>query len=102
MGKVPPRSHHTTKKKTDAPVAAEPPRMAVGGPRLIDRHELLAKTALSYPKIWMLMREGKFPRARAVGGRTLWLEGEVDAWIASLPQRQFKGDAVEDARLPSR
>jgi predicted DNA-binding transcriptional regulator AlpA len=90
MGKVPPRSHHTTKKS----VAAEPPRIAVGGPRLIDRHELLAKTALSYPKIWALMREGTFPRARAVGGRTLWLESEIDAWIANLPQRAFKGDAA--------
>jgi predicted DNA-binding transcriptional regulator AlpA len=50
----------------------------------------------------MLMREGTFPRAKAVGGRTLWLESEVDAWIASLPPRRFKGDVVENARLPSR
>jgi predicted DNA-binding transcriptional regulator AlpA len=81
-----------TKRRPAAVIAAEKPRIAVGGPRLIDRHELLAKTALSYPKIWMLMRENKFSRAKAVGGRTLWLESEVDAWIAGLPTRQFKGD----------
>jgi predicted DNA-binding transcriptional regulator AlpA len=80
------------KRRPAAVIAAEKPRIPVGGPRLIDRNELLAKTALSYPKIWQLMCEGKFPRAKAAGGRTLWLESEIDAWIASLPMRQLKVD----------
>jgi predicted DNA-binding transcriptional regulator AlpA len=89
-----------TKRRPAAVIAAEKPRISVGGPRLIDRNELLAKTALSYPKIWMLMREGKFPRAKAAGGRTVWLESEVDEWIASLPEREFKDlTAKERARL---
>ena len=78
------------KRRPAAIIAAEKPRIPVGGPRLIDRNELLAKTALSYPKIWQLMRFGTFPRAKAAGGRTVWLESEVDAWIAKLPERKFK------------
>jgi predicted DNA-binding transcriptional regulator AlpA len=50
---------------------------------VIDRHELMCKVARSYAKIWQLMRDGKFPRGRAVGQRTLWLESEIDAWIAT-------------------
>jgi hypothetical protein len=28
-----------------------------------------------------------------VGDRTVWVEREIDAWIAALPNRQLKGDA---------
>jgi hypothetical protein len=27
------------------------------------------------------------------GDRTVWVEREIDAWIAALPNRQLKGDA---------
>jgi predicted DNA-binding transcriptional regulator AlpA len=38
------------------------------------------------------MRAGTFPRARVVGGRSMWLSTEVDAWLAALPVRPLKGD----------
>jgi predicted DNA-binding transcriptional regulator AlpA len=38
------------------------------------------------------MRDGKFPRSRVVGGKSMWLSTEIDAWIAGLPVRQLKGD----------
>jgi predicted DNA-binding transcriptional regulator AlpA len=38
-------------------------------------------------------RSGEFPRSRMVGDRTVWVEREIDAWIAALPNRQLKGDA---------
>ena len=85
------------KRRPAAIIAAEKPRISVGGPRLIDRNELLAKTALSYPKIWQMMIEGTFPRAKAAGGRTVWLESEVDTWIAERPNRKLKGDAEGEA-----
>ena len=47
----------------------------------------------SYPTIWAWMRAGKFPRARIVGGKSMWLTSEVDAWLAALPVRKLKGDA---------
>jgi predicted DNA-binding transcriptional regulator AlpA len=64
------------------------------GARLLDRKELLAKTGLSYPTIWALMRKGDFPHSRAVGGKTVWIEAEVDAWIVRLPRRQLKGESA--------
>ncbi len=63
--------------------------------RLIYRPELLRRIGLSYPTVWRMMREGKFPRGRAVGGKTAWLESEIDNWIAALPERRLKGDPPE-------
>jgi uncharacterized protein (DUF3820 family) len=38
------------------------------------------------------IRAGKFPRARIVGGKSMWLSTEIDAWLAALPERPLKGD----------
>ena len=38
------------------------------------------------------MREGKFPRSRQIGSRVLWVESEVEAWLAALPVQPLKGD----------
>ena len=49
------------------------------------------------------MRDGKFPRARMLGGRagpagrSYWLSTEIDAWMAALPVRPLKGDAETEA-----
>jgi predicted DNA-binding transcriptional regulator AlpA len=64
------------------------------GAQLLNRKELTAKVNLTYPTIWKLMREGAFPHSRVIGGKTLWLEHEVDEWIANLPQRRLKGETA--------
>jgi predicted DNA-binding transcriptional regulator AlpA len=74
----------------DEPPAPERTRAAP--PRLLDRHEVCAITGTSYPTIWTWMRAKKFPRSRVVGGRTMWLTTEIEAWIAALPVRKLKGD----------
>jgi predicted DNA-binding transcriptional regulator AlpA len=38
------------------------------------------------------MRKGKFPRARSIGGKSVWIESEIEAWIATRPVRRLKGD----------
>jgi predicted DNA-binding transcriptional regulator AlpA len=38
------------------------------------------------------MRDGTFPRSRHIGGKTLWLESEIENWILSRPVRRLKGD----------
>ena len=63
--------------------------------RLIFRREVLRRVGLSYPTIWKMMREGRFPRSRVCGGKSAWLEHEVESWIEGLPIRQLKGDAAE-------
>jgi predicted DNA-binding transcriptional regulator AlpA len=38
------------------------------------------------------MRAGSFPRARKVGGKSMWRSDDVDAWLENLPVRRLKGD----------
>lgn len=65
------------------------------GPHLLTKRDVLAITSVTFPTIWMWMRAGKFPRARVVGGRSMWLSTEIEAWLAQLPVRTLKGDAPE-------
>jgi predicted DNA-binding transcriptional regulator AlpA len=78
------------------PSAAERMRAAhqsQGPPRLLDKAQVCVIANASYPTVWAWMRAGTFPRSRAVGGRSMWLSSEVDAWLAALPVRPLKGDA---------
>jgi predicted DNA-binding transcriptional regulator AlpA len=43
------------------------------------------------------MRDGRFPRSRIVGGKSMWLSSEIDAWLSGLPLRPLKGDAAVKA-----
>jgi predicted DNA-binding transcriptional regulator AlpA len=60
--------------------------------RLLSKPEVCDRVGRTFPTIWQWMREGRFPRARDLGGRPAWLESEVNEWIASLPVRKLKGD----------
>jgi len=62
------------------------------GERLLDKSQICKIANVTYPTVWAWMRQGKFPRARAVGGKSMWLTSEVDAWLAALPVRKLKGD----------
>jgi prophage regulatory protein len=73
----------TNKKVADADVA---------GARLLSRQEMLERVNLSYPTVWQRMRDGKFPRGRDNGGKVVWVEAEIDNWIAKLPVKKLKGD----------
>jgi predicted DNA-binding transcriptional regulator AlpA len=64
-----------------------------GPPRLLSKADILTITNVTFPTIWAWMRAGKFPRSRIVGGKSMWLSSEIDAWMASLPRRHLKGDA---------
>ena len=64
--------------------------------RLLSKPEVLAIANVTYPTLWAWMRAGKFPRSRVVGGRSMWLSTEVEAWLAELPIRPLKGDAAAE------
>jgi predicted DNA-binding transcriptional regulator AlpA len=77
------------------PSDAPPEQMWAGNgspARLLDKHEILGIANASFPTVWLWMRQGKFPRSRIVGGRSMWLSTEVEAWLAALPVRPIKGD----------
>jgi predicted DNA-binding transcriptional regulator AlpA len=60
--------------------------------RLIPKKELLQLVQLSFPTVWKMMIAGQFPRARQIGGKTVWLKSEIDQYLAALPLRPYKGD----------
>jgi predicted DNA-binding transcriptional regulator AlpA len=62
--------------------------------RLLSKHDVVAITGLSFPTLWAWMRDGKFPRSRIVGGKSMWLYSEIHAWVAALPVRPLKGDTA--------
>jgi predicted DNA-binding transcriptional regulator AlpA len=63
-----------------------------GPPRLLDKAEICAIANVTFPTVWAWMRAGTFPRGRIVGGKSMWLSSEVDAWVTTLPVRRLKGD----------
>jgi len=75
--------------------AAQPPATRIRrkreGDRLILKPIVLYKTSMTYPQIWKLMRDGKFPRSVRLGSRAAWWESEVDAWLDNLHRTEFKG-----------
>jgi predicted DNA-binding transcriptional regulator AlpA len=68
--------------------------------RLLDKHEVLAITGTSYVTVWSWMRAKppKFPRSRVMGGKSVWLSTEVEAWVTELPLRPLKGDETLGAQ----
>ena len=65
-------------------------------PQLLTRQEVVALVGLTYPSIWLMMREGRFPRSRVVGGKSMWVASEIDAWVDALPVRPLK--PLDEAR----
>jgi predicted DNA-binding transcriptional regulator AlpA len=60
--------------------------------RMIDKRQLLERVPISYATVWKWMQNGRFPRSRNLGGKTGWIECEVDNWINARPLAPIKGD----------
>jgi len=69
------------------------------GFRLLSKAEVLAAVNVTYPALWKWMRDGKFPRSRLVGNKSMWLSTEVAAWLSNLPPTRSKGDASSDQKI---
>ena len=67
------------------------------GAHLLSKREVLAIANVSYPTLWSWMRQGKFPRSLAVGGKSMWVSTEIEAWMAALPRCRLKGDGPPEA-----
>jgi prophage regulatory protein len=56
--------------------------------RIKDVQDLMG---ISRSTIWRLEQRGLFPLRRQLGARIVgWLEGDIDAWLESLPTAQPK------------
>jgi predicted DNA-binding transcriptional regulator AlpA len=69
----------------------------VGTLRLIFKPEVLHRVGLSFPTIWKMMRQGRFAHARIIGGKSAWIESEINNFLAGLPLRRYKSDLSPDA-----
>ena len=59
--------------------------------RFIFKGEVLERVGgVSGVCLWRWMRDGKFPMAVEVGGRSAWLESEIDHWMLTRPLRKYK------------
>jgi len=58
--------------------------------RLILKPEVLERVGVTFGTIWTWMRDGRFPLARQLGGKTVWYESEVDEWLKSRPFKKYK------------
>ena len=76
-----------------APERVNKAHQSQGPPRLLCKHEVCAIAGATFPSVWAWMRAGTFPRSRVVGGKSMWLSSEIEAWITSLPLRPLKGDS---------
>ena len=55
-------------------------------PELLDIGDIARLTKLGRRTIYRLVAEGKFPKQRHVGRRSLWKADDVAAWVDSLPE----------------
>jgi predicted DNA-binding transcriptional regulator AlpA len=60
--------------------------------RLMSKEEVCATVGVTYPTLWSMMIDGKFPRSRSVGGKSMWRSDEVQSWMKRLPLVRLKND----------
>jgi predicted DNA-binding transcriptional regulator AlpA len=69
--------------------------------RYIDKRQLLERVPYSYVTIWKRMKAGTFPAPRVLGGKNVWSEEEVNAYLASLAKRDcYPGGAKKSRERP--
>jgi len=77
--------------RKSSPPKIENPRITDSQLRLLSKAEVLERVGgVTFVTLWGWMREGKFPAARSLGGKSVWVEAEVEAWIKTLPMREYK------------
>ena len=80
-------------KKATAPTTCA--ESVVPSVRLLSKQEVLAIVGVTYPTLWKMMRDHRFPRSRIVGQKSKWRSDEVEEWLSALPVRALKGDNFE-------
>jgi prophage regulatory protein len=73
---------HPTQSVGERPAIASVSRLSKE--RLIRIKEVLSTIGLGKTTLYALMKEGDFPAPRRVGKLSLWVESEVQAWIAEI------------------
>jgi predicted DNA-binding transcriptional regulator AlpA len=56
--------------------------------KLLSIHDVLQRVPICRAGFYARVAKGEAPRPVKVGGRSLWVEGELDAWVDSLTARR--------------
>jgi|APSaa5957512535_1039671.scaffolds.fasta_scaffold214650_2 prophage regulatory protein len=61
--------------------------------KILKKELVCEATGLSYPSIWRLEKEGRFPSRVEISSRRVgWIDSEVDEWIESRPRKDSMVD----------
>ncbi|WIA61371.1 AlpA family transcriptional regulator [Stenotrophomonas sp. BIO128-Bstrain] len=75
-------STHPTSPATGRPTSSNP--APARAERFLRKPEVLSRTGISRSHLYWLMDRGRFPQSIPLSPRvTVWLESDVDAWIAN-------------------
>ena len=75
----------------------------MGETRILSKGEVLERVGVTFPTLWKLMRENKFPRSVIIGdGKVGWFAHEIDEYLAKLPRQQYKGDPGRETGDPKK
>ena len=62
--------------------------------RFLSKAEVVERTNLSFPTIWKMMIEHRFPQARCVDdnhfAKPLWFEHEIEEWMEQRPLKTYR------------
>lgn len=66
--------------------------------RLLSKAEVLEIVGVTFPTLWLWMRENRFPRSIVLQpdqkfSRVAWREQDIQEWCDQRPTRILKGDA---------
>jgi predicted DNA-binding transcriptional regulator AlpA len=71
--------------QADNEAAADPPLI------LLSKAEVLKRVPVTAPTLWSWVRQGRFPKPRALGpNKTCWLQSDIDDWIRAQPVVSYK------------
>lgn len=82
-----PQPTHDLSPDSDALPPVPPPSRLLRLPEVIDR------VGLRRSAIYQRMSEGRFPKSRSLGPKcAVWVEAEINDWIASIAQNSPRVD----------
>ena len=56
--------------------------VVIAGDRILRVKDVMAKTSFGRTKIYSLLAQRRFPQPHKLDKATIWLESQIDAWIA--------------------
>jgi len=61
------------------------------------KREVLALVQRTWPALWNMIRQGKFPKPRELFDEPIWFKADIEAWFTALPVRTYKPLEKENA-----